>query len=190
MGWFNFRGKFSKREENYGSERTIRVESVEVKPTFNQPKNEVHELPNVPLDSVKGRLERMYREEHAADSAPDTRLRSVKERLEELKVKPKAVNLPLDTNRREQVTVLERKEPRQESLVQARVDKAMKRVEAVKQKMERTDSYLGLFYDLRAAEKEFLESLEEANSKAVDLPETMQAKIEILKSKIKTPQKQ
>lgn len=188
MGWLNLKTKFSRRIDGNSSERTIRIEAVDVKPTFNQPKTEIHELPRVDSDSVKARLDRLYREEHAGDSAPDTRLRTVKERLQEMKVKPKSVNLPLDS-RREQVMVMERKEPSQENLVSSRIDKAMKRVEAVKQKMERTDSYLGLFYDLRAAEKEFLDSLDEANAKGIDLPETMQLKVESMKAKIKAPQK-
>lgn len=187
MGWFNFKGKFGKKEEEYVPERTIRVEAVENKPGFNQPKKEIHELPLVVGDTVKSRLERMYREEHAGDLTPDTRLRSVKERLSELKSKPTNVSLPLGP-KHEEAVVFERKEPSQESLVQARIDKAMKRIEAVKQKMERTDSYLGLFYDLKAAEKEFVEALDEANAKGVDLPETFQAKVDLFKTKL-TPKK-
>lgn len=184
MRWFNFKAKFSKRDE-FMPEKTIRVEAVEVKPTFNQPKEEINQLPRANADSVKARLDRMYREEHSADSAPDTRLRSVKERLQELKTKPRVQSYASMGPKREQTVVIERKEPTQESLVQARIDKAMKRLEAVKQKMEKTDSYLGLFYDLKAAEKEFLDSLDEAKAKGVDLPENFQVKVDLTKSKIK-----
>lgn len=187
MGWFNFKGKFGKKEEEYVPERTIRVEAVGNKPAFNQPKKEMHELPPIVGDTVKSRLERMYREEHAGDATPDTRLRSVKERLSELKIKPSNVELPLSP-KREEAVVFERKEPSQESLVQAKIDKAMKKIEAVKQKMERTDSYLGLFYDLKAAEKEFNDALEEVNAKGVDLPENFQVKIDSFKAKL-TPKK-
>lgn len=183
MGWFNFRERFGKKEDNYLPERTIRVEAVEAKPTFNQPKKEIHELPLIQGDTVRARLERMYREEHASDPATDTRLRTVKERLSELKDKPNSVGLPLES-KRDQPMVFERKEPSQETLVQARIDKAMKRIEAVKQKMERTDSYLGLFYDLKAAEKEFTDALDEANAKGVDLPEAFQLKVGQFKSRL------
>ena len=180
MGLLNFMSKFSKKEEQH-VER-IRVEMPEVKPTFNQPKAEVQELPRTNPASVKARLDRMYREEHDLDSTPDTRLRTVKERLEELRTNP--VQMPLRAER-EQMPVIERKEPSQDQVVQSRVDRAMKRLEAVKQKMEKTDSYLGLFYDLKAAEKEFLDSVEEADAKGVDLPETFKNKIELTKSRIK-----
>ncbi len=183
MGLLNFMSKFSKKEE--APEERIRVETVEVRPTFNQPKKEIHELPKIDPNSVKARLDRMYREEHDLDSAPDTRLRTVKERLEELRLNPKPVQAPLNSLR-EQAPVIERKEPSQDQLVQARIDKAIKRLEAVKQKMEKTDSYLSLFYDLKAAEKEFLDSIEEANAQGVDLPETFQAKVELTKSRIKS----
>lgn len=186
MSWFNFKGKFGKKGDEYVPERTIRVEAVENKPGFNQPKKEIHELPQIAGDTVKSRLERMYREEHSSDSTPDTRLRSVRERLSELKTKP-SVDLPLSP-KREEAVVYERKEPSQDNLVQARIDKAMKKIEAVKQKMERTDSYLGLFYDLKAAEKEFNDALEEANAKGVDLPENFQVKIDSFKAKL-TPKK-
>lgn len=195
MGLLSFMSKFTKKEEESQEVHHVRVESVEEKPTFNKPKSEVHELPRIPADSVKGRLDRLYREEHANDPAPDTRLRSVKERLEELKVKPKPAVFTgsplgaLSTNH-EQPAVMPKKEPSDENLVQARVDKAMKRIESIRQKMEKTDSYLGFFYDLKAAEKEFFDSLEEANAKAVELPQTMQNKVEIFKNKIKSqPQK-
>lgn len=183
MGLLNFMAKFSKKEE--APVERIRVETIEVKPTFNQPKKEVPELPKVNPSSVKARLDRMYREEHDLDAAPDTRLRTVKERLQELRTNPKQVQMPI---MREQPQVIERKEPSQDQQVQARIDKAIKRLEAVKQKMEKTDSYLSLFYDLRAAEKEFLDSVEEANVKGVDLPQTFQTKIELTKSKIKSQQ--
>jgi len=178
MGWFNF-----KRKGVYVDVGKIKDGTTEIRqdsPAFNKPKKEINELPKPQTDTVKARLDNMYRKDHALDPIPNTGLQTVKERLRELKNRPAYAHQPLA---REPMVI--KAEPSPENLILGKVEKAIKRVELVRQKMEKTDSYLGHFYDLKAAEKEFIVALEEAKTIDVEFPEMLQTKINLLKSKIR-----
>ena len=110
---------------------------------------------------------------------------SVRERLENLKKNPKPVPKPLDL-------IPEREEKpigdgmlTFERVFHQKVEKAIKRMESIKEKMKNSSSFVNYFYDLKQAEKEFLELLEQAEEKHIDFPDNFVKRIEEAKSKIR-----
>lgn len=114
-------------------------------------------------------------------------LTSVRERLEKLKENPRKVPKPL-------APVLPERERRSisdgmltfERVFQQKVEKAIKKIEAVKARMEASQNFANYFYDLKEAEKEFLEILTKAEEKHVEFPAGFIKKIEAVKSKIRS----
>ncbi|MBL7101014.1 MAG: hypothetical protein ISS23_03615 [Nanoarchaeota archaeon] len=113
-------------------------------------------------------------------------LTSVRERLEGLKKNPKRVPKPLD------IIPEREKEPvgegmlTSERLFQQKVEKAIKRIDSIKDKMKTSDNFINYFYDLKQAEKEFLDLLAEAEEKHVDFSESFVKKIISVKSRIRS----
>jgi len=111
---------------------------------------------------------------------------SVRERLEKMKDNPKEVPKPLD--------LIPEKDPRPvgegmftfERQFQQKVEKAIKKIESIKEKMKASDMFMNYFYDLKKAEKEFLDLLEKAEEKHVEFPDNFVKRIEAVKSKIRS----
>lgn len=114
------------------------------------------------------------------------KLVSVRERLENLKKNPKQVSMPLD--------IIPEKESRPlgdgmltfERVFQQKIEKAIKRIDSVKDRMNSSDMFMNYFYDLKQAENEFLDLLAKAEEKHVEFPENFMKRIESVKSKIRT----
>ena len=66
-----------------------------------------------------------------------------------------------------------------------KLDKAVKKLDTLRGKMLKADSYLSFFYELKIAEKEFLEAFNEVQTKDVDLPPMMQQHAEHLKANLR-----
>jgi len=111
---------------------------------------------------------------------------SVRERLEKLKDNPKQVPKPLDI-----IPDKDRKPIGDgmltfERVFQQKVEKAIKKIESVKERMTTSNMFMNYFYDLKQAEKEFLDLLEKAEEKHVEFPSNFVKKIELIKSKIRS----
>jgi hypothetical protein len=108
-------------------------------------------------------------------------MESVRDRLEKLKNKPWHVAPALDKD----VTGMHKKIT-PESVFMKKLDKAMSNIESIRKKvLADSNSYLSLFYELRKAEREFLEILNEKEEKELLLPEHYLNKIEETKNKIR-----
>jgi hypothetical protein len=118
----------------------------------------------------------------------DENLVSVRERLEDLKHQKRPVPKPLGPKFfPENQPSEEKKTITPESVMQGKIEKAMGNVEALQKKMhDSPSSYLSLFYDLKQAEKGFLDLLSEAEDKQVALSGTVMARIAKVKSKIRS----
>ncbi len=127
--------------------------------------------------TVKERLERMQAQEKS----------QVLQRLESMQSDPRPSPRPLDF-------VSERKEPQQvravpqnqEAPLVNNLDKAIKKLDMLRGKMLKADSYLSLFYELKVAEKEFVDAYNEVQAKDADLPPMMQQKADQLKANLRT----
>jgi len=112
-------------------------------------------------------------------------MESMRDRLEKLKNSPWRVPNPVDKD----VTGMH-KPVTPESVFMKKLDKAMSNIEQIRKKiLADSDSYLSLFYELRKAEKEFLEILNEKEEKELILPEHYLNKIEDTKNKIRNIKK-
>lgn len=113
-------------------------------------------------------------------------LTSVRERLENLKKNPKCVPKPL--------AIIPQRDGRPtsesmltfERLFQQKVDKAITKIESIKEKMKSSETFTSYFYDLKKAEQEFLDLLKTAEEKRVEFPDNFNKKIEETKSKIRS----
>ncbi len=96
-------------------------------------------------------------------------MESVKERLEKLREKHSIVAKPLG----------EKKEPKlsMDAVYQKKLENALTKIEAIKKKMEIGTSFLNYYNDLKAAEKEFLDILNEAREKGVVFTEQFEKKV-------------
>lgn len=111
---------------------------------------------------------------------------SVKERLENLKKNPKPVPRPFD--------LIPERDPKPigegmltfERLFQQKVEKAINKIDSMKKRMITSDMFVNYFYDLKRAEKEFLDLLKEAEGKHVDFPSSFLKKIDAVKAKIRS----
>ncbi len=111
---------------------------------------------------------------------------SIRERLERLKNAPPKVTLPLSDQERS--TPTERKPMiTPESVYMRKVEKLIANLESMKARMK-SDSgqYLSMYYDLKKAEKEFLESIEEPEAKFYDLPDAFLHRVAAIREKIET----
>ena len=112
---------------------------------------------------------------------------TVRERLERLKKNPKKVPKPLDV-------VIPEKEHKpapessltSEKVHQKKVEKVIKKIESIKEKMKTSETFINYFYDLRQAEKEFLVLLEKAEEKNIDFSDEFAKRIKEVKNKIRT----
>ena len=72
-----------------------------------------------------------------------------------------------------------------ERIFQQKVEKAIKKVEILKERMEDSENFLNLFYDLKKAENEFLDLLAEAEKRKIDFPDNFNKQIEEIKNQIR-----
>ena len=112
---------------------------------------------------------------------------TVRERLERLKKNPKKVPKPLDVilPEREHKPVSEGSLT-SEKIHQKKVEKVIKRIESIKEKMKTSETFINYFYDLKQAEKEFLTLLETAEEKHIDFSDEFAERIKEVKNKIRT----
>jgi hypothetical protein len=109
---------------------------------------------------------------------------SVRERLEKLKNQPRRVEPALRPN--EIAPSAEKVLLSPESVFMRKVEKLMKGIDELKKKMHSdTGQYLSLYYDLKKAEQDFIEAVEDADMDYLDVPRVFLQKIEQYKSKIK-----
>jgi hypothetical protein len=128
--------------------------------------------------SVKERLDRLHKCEHES---------LVKRRLENLQDSPSYAPKPLNDNFFNENVVSENKKVEMpDNAIIKRVENAIKEIDKIKTKMERSSSFLSLFYDLKKAEKEFLFVLEEAKEQMVDFPDHLEMKIQEAKTKVRS----
>lgn len=124
--------------------------------------------------SVKERLDKMHAQQKS----------QVLQRLEGLRENPRPVPRPLEV-------VEKREEPKKElldhdSMLTAKLDRAIKRIDMLRGKMLKADSYLSLFYELKVAEKEFVEAYNEVKAKDVDLTPMLEQKAEQVKGNLRS----
>lgn len=111
---------------------------------------------------------------------------NVRKRLEELQSKSSKLFFINDEPKPEP-EVVKKEEICAERPYLKDVEKKLKKIEALRSKMKNNPgSYLSLFYDLKKAEKNFLESLKKLEESNIDLPENLKIRVKEAKSKIKT----
>jgi hypothetical protein len=109
---------------------------------------------------------------------------SMRERLERIKHKGSSVRMPLSNDDLDPQPMKKLLTP--ESVYMKKIDKLIHNLAGLKKKMHAdSGSYLSLYYDLKKAEKELLEAIEDPEKQFMDLPEIWVQKIEDLKLKIK-----
>ena len=111
---------------------------------------------------------------------------SVRERLEKLKDNPKQVPKPLDLIPEKDRKPIGDGMLTFERVFQQKLEKAIKKIESVKERMTTSNMFMNYFYDLKQAEKEFLDLLEKAEEKHVEFPSNFIKRIEAVKSKIRS----
>jgi len=111
------------------------------------------------------------------------KLDTVRERLEKIDTTFKPVPRALAN---EHLIQAEENKPFTPSKVmQQKIEKAIRVIEGYHAKMNKdSESYLALFYDLKKAEKEFLELLKEAEQKQLRIPLPFMKRIEAIRAKI------
>ncbi len=110
---------------------------------------------------------------------------SVRERLENLKKNPYPFQNVL-----ENLPERERKPIGDgmftfERVFQQKVEKAVKRIDVLKERMQDSEMFINLFHDLKKAENEFLELLAEAEKRKLTFPDNFNKRIEEIKSQIR-----
>lgn len=110
---------------------------------------------------------------------------SVRERLENLKKNPRNVPSVLDSVPDRERKPLDDGMYTFERVFQQKVDKAIKKVDLLKERMEDSENFLNFFYDLKKAENEFLDLLAEAEKRKIDFPDNFKKQIEEVKSQIR-----
>lgn len=112
---------------------------------------------------------------------------SVRQRLENLKKNPRYVPMPLDN-----IVPDKEAKPMGEGeltfgkLLQQKIDKVIKKIELIKEKMKTSDTFMNHFYDLKNAEKEFLGLLGQAEEKHVTFLSAFAKKIDEIKGNIRS----
>ncbi|MEA3378174.1 MAG: hypothetical protein U9Q69_00895 [Nanoarchaeota archaeon] len=119
-------------------------------------------------ESVKERLERIYKADRGFNS-------DVKSKLEKLKNVPNTQPKP----------ILGPKEEKKASPSLKKIEQAIRDIENIKNKMHGSNTYLSLFYDLKKAEKNFLKVLDLANEEDIEFPDFLKKKIDEIKSKVR-----
>ena len=110
---------------------------------------------------------------------------SIKERLERLQKSPPKVTLPFAEEERE--VEVERRQPTitPETVYMRNIEKLMTNLETLKAKMKQdSGQYLSMYYDMKKAEKEFLDAINDPETKLYDLPDTFIHKVAILREKL------
>lgn len=113
-------------------------------------------------------------------------LTSVRERLENLKKNPKEVPKPLDLIPEKERKPLGDGMFTFERIFHQKVEKAIRKIEGIKEKMTSSQGFMNLFYDLKDAEQQFLGLLKEAEEKHIDFPDSLLKRIEEIKDKIRS----
>ncbi len=72
-----------------------------------------------------------------------------------------------------------------ERVFQQKLEKAIKKMDSIREKMKTSTTFINYFYDLKQAEKEFLDLLEKVEEKHIDFPDNFVKRIEDAKSKIR-----
>ena len=108
---------------------------------------------------------------------------TVKSRLERMAGSSKSVPKALAS---EHIIQAEENKPLTPSKVmQQKIEKSIRIIEGYHLKMNRdSESYLALFYDLKKAEKEFMELLKEAEVRRLVIPSPFMKRIEAIRAKI------
>lgn len=112
-------------------------------------------------------------------------LTPMRERLENLKKNPKCVPKPLDLVPEKDRRPLGEGMFTFEKMFQQKIEKAIQKIESLKNKMNASETFANYYYDMKRAEKEFLEIVAKAEEKQIDFPANFASKIESIKSKIR-----
>lgn len=72
-----------------------------------------------------------------------------------------------------------------ERVFQQKVEKILKKIEFLKERMEDSENFLNFFYDLRRLEDELLVLLAEAEKRKIDFPDNFKKRVEEVKSQIR-----
>lgn len=113
-------------------------------------------------------------------------LTSVRERLENLKKNPQRVSRPSDLIPEKDLKPIGDGMLTFERLFQQKVEKAIRKIESIKERMTSSEGFMNLFYELKTAEMEFLDLLKKAEEKHVDFPNNFLKRIEEVKSRIRS----
>lgn len=113
-------------------------------------------------------------------------LLSVRERLEKIKENPRDVPKPLDIIPEKDRRPIADGQLTFERNFQQKVEKSMKKIDLIKDKMQTSDNFLNYFYDLKKAEQELFVLLDEAEEKHIEFSENVVKRIEIIKSNIRS----
>ena len=151
----------------------FQVEEPEDKLARNQPKK---------LETVKERLERI------SGSTGFSSTSNVRKRLENLQDSPSIAPKPLSDRFYREKVAEEKKVDLPENDTIRNVEAALRKVDTIRQKMDKTNSFLSYFYDLKKAEAELVAVLKEAEEQMIDLPPHLGPKIEAAKAKMRNVQ--
>ncbi len=150
----------------------FQIEEPEDRVARNQPKKP---------ETVKERLERISGSSFSSTS-------NVRRRLETLQDMPSMAPKPLSEKFYRERVADERKVEIPENTAIKNVEAALRKVDTIRQKMEKTNSFLSYFYDMKKAEAELVVALKEAEEQMVDLPPHLMPKIEQAKAKMRNIQ--
>lgn len=150
----------------------FQIEEPEDKLVRNQPKK---------LETVKERLERISSSSFSSTS-------NVRRRLETLQDSPSTAPKPFSDRFYREKVAEDKKVDLPENATIKNIEAALKKVDNIRQKMDKTNSFLSYFYDLKKAESELVAVLKEAEEQMVDLPPHLAPKIEQAKAKMRQVQ--
>jgi len=106
---------------------------------------------------------------------------SVRERLENLRKNPKHVPRPLDLLPEREKKPLGEGMFTLDRVYQQKIEKAISKLEVLKNKMKSSEMFSSYYYDLKKAEKEFIDVIAEAESKKLDFPENFLKRVADIK---------
>lgn len=112
-------------------------------------------------------------------------LTPMRERLENLKKNPKCVPKPLDLVPEKDRRPLGEGMFTFEKMFQQKIEKTIQKIEALKNKMNTSEMFADYYYDMKRAEKEFLDLVAKAEEKQTEFPANFVSRIESIKSKIR-----
>ncbi len=133
------------------------------------------------LETVKERLERLSGSSFSSIS-------NVRRRLETLHDMPSVAPKPLSDRFYREKVAEEKKVDLPENETIRNVEAALRKVETIRQKMDKSNSFLSYFYDLKKAEAELVAALKNAEEQMVDLPPHLAPKVEQAKAKMRNVQ--